>query len=164
MMRTFVLLVFLSSLLVSGCTQTVTAEPAQTPAPRSTPTSEALPESLSEWTIMMTHSGGIMGLSRSIEISSDGKFTVMDNRANKTVTGELAADDLSKLNELLMSIDNRAAGKPDGMVCADCFIYDLEVRANGQRSAVRLSDISLPNSGYEALIDQLRGMIDTALQ
>ena len=40
-----------------------------------------------------------MGLSRSIEISSDGKFTVVDERANKTITGELSADELSKINE-----------------------------------------------------------------
>jgi len=112
----------------------------------------------------MTHSGGIMGLARSIEISSYGKFTVTDNRSNKTVTGELAADDLSKLNELLASTAGHSAGKPNGRVCADCFIYDLEVHKNEERFVVQLSDITLPNSGYESLINQLRGLIDTALE
>jgi hypothetical protein len=105
-----------------------------------------------------------MGLSRSIEVSSDGKFTVVDNRSNKTVTGELAADDLSKLNELLMSIDNRSAGKPNGMVCADCFIYDIEIHRGGEKMAIQLSDIALPDSGFESLVTHLRSLIDTALK
>lgn len=160
-MRTVLLFVLLSSILLSGCSQTTTSRPAQAPEPESTPTSS---KATDEWTIRMTHSGGIMGLSRSIEVSSDGKFTVTDNRSNKTVTGKLAADDLSKLNELLMSIDNHSAGKPNGMVCADCFIYDLEIRRDGERIAIQLNDLSLPNSGYGSLIDQLRGLMDTALK
>jgi len=160
-MQTVLLFVLLSSILLSGCSQTTISEPAQAPAPVSTPTSS---KSSDEWTIGMKHSGGIMGLSRSIEVSSDGKFTVTDNRSSKTVTGKLTADDLSKLNELLMSIDNHSTGKPNGMVCADCFVYDLEIRRDVERIAIQLSDISLPNSGYESLIDQLRGLMDTALK
>jgi uncharacterized protein YceK len=161
MTRTVLLLLLISSLLVSGCGQVFTPEPEQSPMPKSTPTSSA---PVSEWTISMTHSGGIMGLSRSIEISSDGKLTVVDNRTNKTVSGKITTDDLSELNELLMSIDNHSTGKPNGMVCADCFIYDLEVRRDGERMVIQLNDITLPGSEYEVLINQLRGLMDTALK
>jgi hypothetical protein len=156
------LLVLLSSVLLLGCIKTPISEPVQAPAPESTVT---LSTPSGGWTIRMSQSGGIMGLSRSIEISSDGKFTVTDNRSNKAVTGELAADDLSKLNELLTSIDIRSASKPNGMVCADCFVYELEFSGMGEKSvSVQLSDISLANSGYEALVDHLRGMMDKALK
>ncbi len=152
MTRIILLFVLLSSLLISGC--------GQAPVPASTLSS---PAPASEWTTRMTHSGGIMGLSRSIEISSDGKFTVVDNRTNKTVTRELSTDKLSTLNELMTAVEYNPAGKPDGTGCADCFVYDLEVRRDGERFAVQLNDISLPNSGFESLVNFLREMIDTAL-
>ena len=162
MPRTIFLYVLLITLLIAGC------RPSSTPEPLNTPTTEAhtstLPALDGDWTIKMTHSGGIMGLSRSIEISSDGKFTVVDERANKTVTGELSADELSKINEQVLSAEYIPATKPDGMGCADCFIYDLEIQENGEKFAVQLNDISLPNSGLESLVTHLRGLIDTALK
>ena len=80
---------------------------------------------------------------------------------NKTIAGELSADELSKLNELVSSAEYIPASKPDGMACADCFIYDLEIQTNGEKFAIQLNDISLPNSGLEPLVAQLRGLIDT---
>lgn len=162
MLRTVFLYVLLISLLIAGCS------PSSTPEPLKTPTTEAqasaLPALNGDWTVKMTHSGGIMGLSRSIEISSDGNFTVVDERADKTVTGELAAGELSKINEQVISAEYIPAVKPDGMGCADCFIYDLEIQESGERFAVQLNDISLPNSGLESLVTQLRSLIDTALK
>lgn len=113
----------------------------------------------------MAHSGGIMGLSRSIEISSDGKFTVGDKRTNKTMSGELSAVELSKLKELVSSSQYVSPNKPNGMVCADCFIYDLEIQTSGNKKfAVQLNDISLPDSGLEPLVTYLRELIDKALK
>jgi hypothetical protein len=112
----------------------------------------------------MTHSGGIMGLSRSIEISSDGKYIVIDQRADETVNGELSTVEVSKVDELITSAKYTSPSKPDGMVCADCFIYDLEIQGAGKKFVVQLNDISLPNSGLEPFVAQLRGLIDTALK
>jgi len=72
MPRTVFMYVLLVSLLIASCGQSTALEPLNTPtteAPAST-----LPAPGSEWTINMNHSGGIMGLMRSIEISSDGKL------------------------------------------------------------------------------------------
>ena len=112
----------------------------------------------------MKHSGGIMGLSRSIEISSSGKFTVVDERTNKTITGVLAVNELSKINEQVLSLEYIPTSRPDGMGCADCFIYNLEIQENGKKFAVQLNDISLPNSGLESLVSYLRDMIDMTLK
>ena len=162
MPRTIFLYALLISLLIAGCS------PSSTPEPLKTPTTEVhastLPALNGDWTIKMRHSGGIMGLSRSVEVSSDGKFTVVDERTDKTIKGNLSADELLKINEKVTSAEYIPAVKPDGMVCADCFIYDLEIQRNGEKFAVQLNDISLPNSGLESLVTYLRGLIDTALK
>lgn len=157
MPRTVFLYMLLITLLVAGCGQSTRPEPLKT----STTKPPALDD---EWTIKMNYSGGFMGLSRSVEILSNGKFTVVDERRDKTITGELTADELSKVSEQVMSFEYTPASKPDGMNCADCFIYDLEIQANGKRVAIQLNDINLSNSGLEPLVDHLRGLIETTLK
>jgi hypothetical protein len=154
MPRTVFLYVLLVTLLITGC------GPASLPEPFNTPTTNPS----GDWTIKMTQSGGIMGLSRSIEVSSDGNYTVIDERANKTVTGELTTNELSELNGLVVTSNYVPATKPDGMGCADCFVYDLETQVNGEKFSVQLNDISLPNSGLEPLVSYLQGLMDTALK
>jgi hypothetical protein len=160
MTRSVFLYILFIALLITGCS-------ASTPEPlKSTPElpRSNLPSLDGTWKIKMTHSGGIMGLLRSIEISSDGKFTVMDERASKTVTGELTADELSKLKEQVASSEYIPASKPDGMGCADCFIYDLEIQGSGEKSNIQLNDINLPTSGLGTLVTYLRGLIETTLK
>lgn len=160
MIRLIFLYTFFIALLISGCSAP-TPEPLK-PTPES-PKSN-LPALDGEWKIKMTHSGGIMGLLRSIEISSDGKYTIMDERAAQKISGELSADELSKLKEQIASSEYIQASKPDGMGCADCFIYDLEIQGTGKPFSVQLNDVNLPNSGLATLVDYLRGLIDAALQ
>ena len=155
MPRTIFLYIFLITLLITGCV------PSATPEPLNTPTAE-LSAPGNDWTIKMTQSGGFAGVSRSVEVSSDGKYTVVDERAKKTVSGELTTDELSELNQLVMTSKYVSAAKPNG--CADCFVYDLEAQVNGEKLSVQLNDVSLPNSGLEPLVSYLRGVIDTALK
>lgn len=162
MPRTIFLYTLLIILVLASCRSSPTLEPLKTPTVEP-PTSDKL--SLDgEWMIKMNHSGGIMELSRSIEISSNGRLSVSDERTGKKVTGELAADDLSRLNEQVLSYKYIPITKPDGMGCADCFIYDLEIQGNGKKFAIQLNDINLPNSGLESLIIYLRGLIETTLK
>lgn len=162
MPRTIFLYAFLIILLIAGCKSSLTPEPLKTPTLE--PPKSNLPALDSEWTINMAYSGGIMGLSRSIEISSDGRFSVTDERAGKKIIGNLSADDLSKLNGQVRSSEYFPASKLDGMGCADCFIYDLNIQGDGKNIAAQLNDINLPNSGLEALVVYLRGLIETALK
>jgi len=162
MPRTIFLYVLLISLFIAGCGTSATPEPIKTPTLEPRPTDQ--PSFEGNWMIKMKHSGGIMGLSRSIEISSNGNFTVADERANKTVTGMLTANELSKINEQVSSLEYISASKPDGMGCADCFIYDLEIQGSGEKLAIQLNDISLPSSGLESFVSHLRGLIDIRLK
>ena len=153
MSRSIFLFTLLITLLVTGCSS-ATREPLKT----------ALPPLESKWMIKMTHSGGIMGLMRSIEISSDGNYTVMDDRSNKAITKKLSATELSKLQEIVSNAEyvNTERSGPSG--CADCFIYDLEIEEGGKHFSIQVDDISMPNSGMETLIAYLRALIDAAVK
>lgn len=148
------------ALLVSGCSPAATTV-AVTPTLASTP---SLPAADEGWAIRMTHSGGIMGLMRSVEVSSDGSFTVTDERAGKTVTGKLADNELAQLSELIAASENAAMQGPGLGVCADCFIYALEIQSGENKLIVQLDDITLPESGMETLVKFLRGIMDAALK
>lgn len=142
------------ALLAAGC-----SSPSTNPA--ATPT---LPGIGKEWIIKMTHSGGIMGLMRSVQAASDGRYTVTDERAGKTVTGKLTDKELTQLGELISTAGNFSARGPGLGVCADCFIYDLEIQSGEKKFAVQLDDLTLPKSGLEPLVGFLRGLIDSALK
>lgn len=142
------------TLMIAGC---ATSSPMTTPA--ATPTLPAMPD---EWTIKMTHSGGIMGLMRSIEVSSDGSYTVMDERNGKTVSGDLSANELAEFTGILNGMDFSAVGAPEGF-CADCFIYDIEIQSNEEKFMFRLNDLNLAESGMEDFVSSLRKIMDSAL-
>ncbi len=133
-------------------------------APSQPATEQPLPTPARQWTsIKMIQSGGIMGMMRTIEISSDGAMTVADERSNETVTGQLSADELSQLNELIASASFvPPSGFPNA--CADCFNYAIEVSTPGKTIHWEANDVSLPNSGMEPLVEFLRGLIEEALK
>jgi hypothetical protein len=168
MPRTVFLYALLIILLVAGCGPSSTLEPLiSTPeSPMSTPElpKSNLPVLDGNWKIKMTHSGGIMGLSRSIEISSDGKYTVIDERANKSVTRELERDELSKLINIVACSEYISMTLPQPSGCADCFVYDLAIHGDGKKFSVQVDDISLPDSGMENLVMYVRDLMDAALK
>ncbi len=155
MLRTLFPFGLIIALLVAGCASFAPAN-----APAATPT---LPTIADEWKVKMTHSGGIMGLMRSIEVSSDGSYTITDERANKKVSGMLTKEEMTKLTKLISNTEFIANEKPSGS-CADCFIYDLEVQNSGGKFIIQLDDISLPDSGMEDLVTSLRALMDSELK
>ena len=71
-MKRYLTLAITAAILLSACASRVT-----TPAPLQTPGEK--------WTVKMTQSGGILGLSRTMEVSSAGTVTVMDKNAQKEI-------------------------------------------------------------------------------
>lgn len=141
--------------------------PAATPIPLATPTAKpdnpSLPLLEGEWSIRLTQSGGIMGLSRNIVISADGKYSATDERAGKTYTGKINADELSKIKKLTASAKYEPHTQPE-TICADCFIYELQIRSDSERFLIQLNDIDLGNSGLQSLITTLRDQMDKAIK
>lgn len=115
-----------------------------------------------DWSVGMTQSGGIMGLLRHIATGSDGKYAASDERDGREVAGELSQDQLTRLKGLVSSLQFTAPKLPT--VCADCFIYDIEIQSGGKKLILQADDISLPDSGMASLVEFLRDLMDSALQ
>ena len=151
MYRLLICTMAICMLFLSGC--------ASTSAP-ATPKDE-LPTLAGTWTIRMVHSGGIMGLSRSIEVSSEGMYTVTDERAGGTKKGRLSEEELKRLAQLVSSVQYSPPTGPSG--CADCFIYDIEISGAGKPFTARADDVTLSASGLEPLVSALGAIMDREL-
>ena len=153
MLRRLICSLLFSALVLSGCGTMSAPTPTQTPNPP--------PASEGGWTIRMTQSGGIMGLSHSIEISSDGDYTVTDERSGKTNAGKLSDGELDRLARLVASTEYSPNPLPSG--CADCFIYDIEISGAPRAFTARADDVTLASSGLSPLVTELRTIMDREL-
>lgn len=143
---------WLGILLSAGCTPALTQTPAT-----NFPSAPG-----GAWTIRMTLSGGIMGAMKKIEIRSDGSYIVIDERASQTRSGRLSVAETAALAERAASIEHQPNSKQ--YTCADCFIYNLEISGEEGRFTAQVDDLSLPESGLEALITYLREVMERKLQ
>lgn len=135
---------------------------AGVPASTSEPVKGSVPALAGSWTIAMTHSGGIMGLSRSVEVDSTGIYTVKDDRTDKTFTGQLSEEELVDLVNVVKSTSYTPEKTPHG--CADCFIYDIQITSDGGRFSAQVDDISIEESGLSDLVMALRGIIEREIK
>jgi hypothetical protein len=126
-----------------------------------TATAEPLPTLENTWTVEMTHSGGIAGISHSIQVSSDGAFVVSDDYANVKNEGQLSAKDLADLKQLVAS--TRYVEVPQQTGCADCFIYDIAIASTGKPFKAHVDDITLEDSGLGPLIMELHTIMEREL-
>lgn len=143
------LVILIAALTLTGC--------AQKPDITYTP-----PPIEDEWSVTMVQSGGIMGLLRSIRVSSDGAYSVVDERASERVEGKLSVDELADLKNLVAGFSFIAPKMP--MVCADCFVYNVEIQSGGQKLVAEIDDVNMPETGMGPLVEFLRGVMDSALK
>ncbi len=168
-MRRLIVLTTLLGLLLIGCNFVTRALPA-TPAPDSPqpiptqplPERTPLPALTGEWTVKLHQTGGIMGLSRSVEISSDGSFTATDERANSKADGILTPTELDDLVSLIQTSEFQPNTQPYG--CADCFIYEIEITSDSGNFTVTVDDVTLGDSGLESLVNMLGKLMDRELK
>ena len=151
-MKRLILLALMVSLLAACGPATV-----QTPFPT------LLPTLTSEWTVKLAQSGGIMGMLQVIEVSSDGKFRATDERAQKTVQGQLSASDLSHLKGLVADALKINSAMPQNG-CMDCFIFTVEITESGKPVQSEVNELGLPNSGLEPLVSFLQEAMKKALK
>lgn len=145
----------LFSMLVAACRPLAASTPEM---PQATPTPPT-----GDWTLLMTHSGGIMGLRRTAEITSAGLMTVTDERAGKRVSTQLSKDELAQLQKLVSEASYTAPKTPMG--CADCFIYEVTIqRGAGKPFTVTVDDTSIEASGMSPLVTFVRTLMEKALK
>lgn len=115
-----------------------------------------------EWIVRMTQSGGIMGMMRSIEVAADGRYVAADQRAGDIVKGEFTEDELKDLMDMVAALEFTSSLST--AECADCFMFNVEIQGSGQKMIVQADDLSLEDSGLEALVRFLSEKMDSALQ
>ena len=135
---------------IPGSTAVPTMPVEPTNAVAATAPANSIPKLNGEWRIMLTQSGGIMGMSKSLEIDGSGAATVTDLRSKKTSRAVLPADTLKKLAELVANASYQPASVPAG--CADCYIFNLVITSGSQKFQVEMNQIDLQTSGLQDLI------------
>ena len=123
----------------------------------------ATPPALEEtWSVKMTLSGGIAGLLRTVEVQADGSYVVVDERADTTIQGKLEDEKLLVLKGFIENLVITTPKNP--AVCADCFVYDIEIRNGGKTMIANADDLSVGESGLGELVNFLQELINTALK
>lgn len=124
---------------------------------------QPLPTASADWTsVKLTQSGGIMGMLRTLEISRDGSWKITDERMNETYSGKLSAEELKQLNELVTSLSVKSSGQSG--VCADCFIYSVEIESSGKVFSAQADDVNLADSGLGPLVTFLTNLLSQITQ
>jgi hypothetical protein len=120
---------------------------------------QELPKLTGDWHLRMEQSGGIAGISRTLEISSNGETTITDAQTKKQSVGQLSADQIAQLTELVASSSYKSPLKKTS--CADCFIYNLQIDNGGKIFQAQVDELSLRNSGLEPLIGFLGELLNS---
>lgn len=155
-MSRIIFITVLISLFLAACQPLTTAAPQ---SPLATPT--AVP---AQWTTLrMDQSGGIMGLHRSVEITSVGTLTATDERTRQNVTIQLSRQQLADLQKFISAASYVTPEVP--MVCADCFVYEVTIeRESGKPWTASVDDTSIADSGLSPLIEYVRTLMEKALK
>jgi hypothetical protein len=160
-MRKF--LMFVSILLIAlgllGCSIFYSILPTPTPDIFPTQSAQRMPKLTGDWHIRMEQTGGIAGVSRTLEISSSGEMTVIDEHSKKQNTSQLPPDKFAMLKEVVASTVYRPISQPMG--CADCFIFNLQIDNGKERFQVQIDEVNLPNSGLESLVGFLGKLLNS---
>ncbi|HEY2981037.1 MAG TPA: hypothetical protein VGJ22_07650 [Anaerolineales bacterium] len=126
------------------------------------PGGEALPALNDSWTITLTQSGGFIGISRTVTITSDGKVVAVDDREGQTATLQLTPQEIASLKVEISKARLKTPIQTE-TGCADCFVYDLQIKTAGPNFSVQLDDVNLPESGLQPLIMYLQDLMNRAL-
>ncbi len=133
--------------MISSATSAPTAE---LPAPAVSDEGCSLPEA---WSLSFRRTGGFANFDQSLTVNSQGELQIESKRPPLTSSRVLSPDALAQLAELLRQACPFTA--PTGRaVCADCFIYDLQIQWGDQAYGWQATEVTLPEEG-RALIGAL---------
>lgn len=110
----------------------------------------------------LTQSGGFAGVHYEVQVTSAGDLIAEDERMGRTARLNLTPGQLSELDSLRQALTPSTTGRLPS-ACADCFIYELEIRSKSGLIQIQADDTTLGASGAQALIDYLRQLRDRAL-
>jgi len=132
------------------------------PARPEAPNTQSPSAGAGNWIITLRQTGGFAGVSKTVQVSSDGRLAVADKRSGHNVVGQLPRDSIAELSQLYARALSPAP-TPRESACADCFLYDLEIASQDASANIHLDDTTLADSPAEPLILYLIKLRDTAL-
>jgi hypothetical protein len=97
-----------------------------------------------------------------VQVASDGQLVAADQHSGRRATLQLPPKSIAELGQLY-SEGVSPAQTPQASACADCFLYDLEIKSQDGSANIRLDDTSLADSKAEPLIRYLIQLRDAAL-
>ncbi|MFU8874888.1 hypothetical protein [Micromonospora sp. SL4-19] len=109
--------------------------------------------------VVLTKSGGIVGLEDTLTVAPDGHWTKVD-RAGASRTGQLSPADLNRLRQL--TADRRLLAEASATMttmCADAFTYRLTVGAVTTGYVDCPPEVT-PPAATAAVVELLTGLID----
>jgi hypothetical protein len=119
-------------------------------------------ENLKNWRVTFGLSGGFAGLRRTLDLSSNGELTAVDQKLGKQVSMKLPRVELDQLTALIV-----AACPFDFSIralnCPDCLEYMLRIDADAGSFSIQVNDRTLSQSGLEKLISGLVRLQEQAL-
>lgn len=149
--------ILLIGIILSACA----GAPASTPLPEpvGTPTGQSntacsVPTT---WIIQYNRSGGFAGFNETMRLDSDGTLTIQSERPPADVKKKLSNDQVKTIAELLVQACPFEVGSGKG-ACADCFLYDLNIRMDNRTYAVQASDVTLTDE-LQPLFDALSQLL-----
>ena len=141
-----------------GIFSSLLPDPRPLPTPIPTSLAQNLPKLSGDWLIHFTQSGGIAGLSRSLEISSTGGMIITDMRSGKKQVGRLSDKDRASIGDLLQAAVFRPAAGPSA--CADCFIFNLQITSASGVFQAQVDQLELPDSGLQPVVNFLAALLN----
>jgi hypothetical protein len=145
------------------------ATPSRLPPPSSPPSTAASTESCAApevWQVSLEWSGGLVGVQRSLEVSSSGQVVARDLTETTERSTTLNPGDIAVLTELLVDACP-IAGTPRPPSCADCYEYAWSVDLDGRPVRGVENDVSLRASRLgpwiEGLVSIWQGVISGEL-
>jgi hypothetical protein len=151
-MNKFILGFLITLIFLSSCGTAGSIKPI--PQPLASPSDS--------WDVKLTQSGGIAGVLRTIEVSSDGQLKAEDQRSQRSVTKILPSQTTAELKGLIFNTVV-STSRILQSACADCFIYDLEIQSDGNDVKIHVDDATINDSSAQGLITTLLKIRDEAL-
>ena len=152
-MKKLILILLITMYFVTSCNSLI----SKTSVPQPFPSPSDM------WSVKLTQSGGIAGVLKTVEVSSDGQLKAEDQRSHRSISKTLPTQTIDELHQLIFSIP-AAGGRLLQSGCADCFIYDLEIHSAGKNIEIHADDTTLNGSGAQKLISTLIGLREGALK
>ena len=144
-----ILVIVVQAVIASACTAT----PPASPLPLGTPASD--------WKLHLTQTGGYIGRHLEVEVSGDGHLRATDVHSGQVVERSLSAAEMESLASVYAATSLKPLPPQHGG-CADCFVYQLDARADGKSVSLQVDDTTIDQSGAGELIMLLRQLRDAS--